>query len=62
MSGKLHLYVSSTTMYSNYNSVCAYIINVGKLQSAYRIVKNFGSKEVWQIKTVGSLAEKTLAN
>ena len=24
----------------------------------YRIVKNFGSKKVWRIRTVGSLAEK----
>ena len=28
----------------------------------YRIAKNFGSKKVWQIRTVGSLVEKTLVN
>ena len=30
--------------------------------STYHIVKKFGSKKVWQIRTVTSLAEKTLAN
>ena len=30
--------------------------------NVYRIVKNFGSKKGWRIRTVESLAEKTLAN
>ena len=28
----------------------------------YRRVKNFGDKKVWRMKTIGSLAEITLAN
>ena len=28
----------------------------------HHIVKNFGSKKVWQIRTIGSLAEKTLVS
>ena len=33
-----------------------------RLYGVYRIVKNVGSKKVWRIRTVGRLAEKTLAN
>ena len=33
-----------------------------KRDRRYHTVKNFGGKKVWRIRTVGSLAEKTLAN
>ena len=39
---------------------CHYIILY--YVATYRVVKNFGSKKVWRIRAVGSLAEKTLVN
>ena len=42
--------------------VKCYTLSFDSPDGAYHIVKNFGSKKVWRKRTVGSLAEKTLAN